>query len=255
MAQRFAPALGHHLDRQAAVEIGRAGFPIVKHGLVAGEQRVDEGVILFARERAIDVVGAGAAGAGLVVARLEPGLFEIDGFAMHDRRDGVEKGERVFAGQRADRGGEIGRGERAGRDDDAVPFVRRQRDFAARERDERMGGERRRHRGGKSVAIDRQRAARRHLVAVGRAHHQRAEPAHFLMQQADRVVVLVVGAERIRADQLGVAVGLVRGGRAQRAHFMQRDRHAGLRELPGSLPEPARPPPMTWTVFRVIAGN
>ena len=207
----------------------------MKHGLVAGEQRVDEGVILLARQRAVDVVGARAAGAGLVVARLEPGLLEIDAVAMHDRRDGVEKGQRVFAGERADAGGEIGRGERAGGDDDAVPFVRRHGDFAARQRDERMGGERRRDRGGKSVAIDRQRAAGRHLVGIGRAHHQRAEPAHFLMQQADRVVLLVVGAERIRADQFGIAVGLVRGGRAQRPHLMQRDRHAGLRELPGSL--------------------
>ncbi len=109
------------------------------------------------------------------------------------------------------------------------------RDFAALERNERLRGQRRRHGGGKSIAIDRQRAARRHLVAVCRAHHQRAEPAHLGVQQADRVVILVVGAERIGADQLGVAVGLVRGGRAQRPHLMQHHRHAGLRELPGGL--------------------
>ena len=48
VAQRFAAALGHHLDRQAAVEIGRCGFPFVEDGLVAGQQRVDEGVILLA---------------------------------------------------------------------------------------------------------------------------------------------------------------------------------------------------------------
>ena len=71
----------------------------MEDGLVAGDQRVDEGVILLARQRAIDVVGAGAAGPGLVVARLEPGLVEIDRVAMHDRGDGVEKGERVFAGE------------------------------------------------------------------------------------------------------------------------------------------------------------
>ena len=41
--------------------------------------------------------------------------------AMHDRRDRVEEGERVLAGERADGVGERGRGERAGRDDDAVP--------------------------------------------------------------------------------------------------------------------------------------
>ena len=164
VAQRFAPALGHHFDRQAAVEIGGRGFPIVERGLVAGEQRVDEGVILRARERTIDVVGARAAGAGLVVARLKPGLLEIDRVAMHDRRDGVEEGERVLAGQRADRGGEIGRGQWAGRNNDAVPVVRRPCDFAALKRDERMRSKRRRNGCGKSVAIDRQGAAGRHLV-------------------------------------------------------------------------------------------
>ena len=95
--------------------------------------------------------------------------------------------------------------------------------------------ERRRDGGGKAVAVDRERAAGRHLVGVGRAHDQRAEPAHLGVQQADGVVVRVVGAERVRADELGEAVGLVRGGRAQRPHLVQHDRHAGLRELPGGL--------------------
>ena len=42
--------------------------------------------------------------------------------------------------------------------------------------------------GGETVAVDRQRAAGRQLVGVGRAHHQRVEPAHFGMQQADGVM-------------------------------------------------------------------
>ena len=98
MTQRFAAALGHDFDRQATVEIGRAGLPVVEGSLVAGEQRVDESVVLLAREWAIDVIGAGAAGPGLVIARLEPGLIEIDRVAMHDRGDGVEKGELFLAG-------------------------------------------------------------------------------------------------------------------------------------------------------------
>ena len=49
--------------------------------------------ILVAVERAIDVVGAGAARAGLVVARLEPGDVHVDRLAIDDRRDGVEEGE------------------------------------------------------------------------------------------------------------------------------------------------------------------
>ena len=59
---------------------------------------------------------------------------------MHDRRDGVEEGERVLAGERADRVRERGRGERAGRDDDAVPVVGRQRDLVAPDLDQRMRG-------------------------------------------------------------------------------------------------------------------
>ena len=91
VAQRLAAALGHHFDRQAAVEIRRRRLEIVERDFVAGEQRVDEGVVLFARQRTIDVVGAGAAGAGLVVARLKPGDIEIDRVAVNDRRDSVEE--------------------------------------------------------------------------------------------------------------------------------------------------------------------
>ena len=108
-------------------------------------------------------------------------------------------------------------------------------DFAAFERNQRVRAQRRRDRGGKAVAVDRQRAAGRHLVLVGGTHHQRAEPAHFGMQQADRVVVFVVGAERVRADQFGKAVGLVGRRLPLRPHLVQRHRHARLRELPGGL--------------------
>ncbi len=105
VTQRLAAALGHDFDRQAAVEIGRR-LETAERDLLAGDERVDEGVVLLARQRAIDVVGAGAAGTGLVVARLEPGDAEVDRVAMHDRRDGVEEGERRLAGQRRDRIGE-----------------------------------------------------------------------------------------------------------------------------------------------------
>ena len=47
VAQRFAAALGHHFDRQAAVEIRRRLFEIVERDFVAGKQRIDEAVILL----------------------------------------------------------------------------------------------------------------------------------------------------------------------------------------------------------------
>ena len=106
MAQRFAAALGHHLDRQAAIEIGRVALPLLECGLLARQQGFDEGVILRLGQRAVDVIGAGAAGAGLVIARLEPGYGHVDAVAMHDRRDGVEEGQRVLAGELADRLGQ-----------------------------------------------------------------------------------------------------------------------------------------------------
>ena len=89
--------------------------------------------------------------------------------------------------------------------------------------------------GGKSVAVDRQRAAGGHLVGVGGAHDQRAQPAHFGVQQADRVVGGVVGAERIGADELGEAVGAMRLGHPDGAHLVQDDGDARLGDLPGGF--------------------
>src|SRR5205085_10283787 len=41
VTQRLAAALGHDLDRQAAVEIGRVGFPLLEVGLLTRDQGVD----------------------------------------------------------------------------------------------------------------------------------------------------------------------------------------------------------------------
>ena len=87
--------------------------------------------------------------------------------------------------------------------------------------------------GGKPVAIHRQRAAGGHLVGVGGPHDQRAQPPHFGVQQADGVVGGVVGAKRIGADEFGEAVGAVRLGHPDRAHFVQDHRNAGAGDLPG----------------------
>ena len=236
VAQGLAAALGHHLDRQAAVEIGGVGLPFLELGLVAGDQRVDEGFVLLLGHGAVDVVLARAARSDLVVARLEPGDVHVDGLAVDDRRDGVEEGERRLARQLEDRLGERGRGEGAGGDDHGGPFLRRQAgDLAALDGDERMRFERRRDRVGEAVAVDGQRAAGRHLIGVAFGHDQRAQRAHLLMQQADRVGFGIVRAEGVGADELGKAFGLVGVGAANRAHLVQHDRNAGLGDLPGGF--------------------
>ena len=233
MAQRLGATLRHHLDRQAAVEIGRVGLPFLEVDLLAGDQRRNEGVVLLLRHRAVDVIGAGAAGADLVVARLKPRHRHVDGILVHDRRDRVEERERVLVGELADRVGQRCRGEGAGRNDHVGPFGRRQAgDFAAVDLDQGMVVQRLGDSGGEPVAVDRQRAAGGHLVGVGGAHDQRAQPAHLGMQQSHRVVGGVVRAERVGADQFGQAFGAVRVGHPLGAHLVQHDAHAGIRNLP-----------------------
>ena len=171
VAQGLAAALGHHLDRQAAVEIGRA-LELAELGLLRREQRVDEGLVLVAAHRAVDVGrGALAARALLVVARLHPGDVHVDRVAVDDRRDGVEEGERALAG-------EARRSRRRAAPEVSGPVAmttlsqsagREARDLAALERDERVGQHRALDGGRKAVAVDGERAARRHLVRVGAA--------------------------------------------------------------------------------------
>ena len=95
--------------------------------------------------------------------------------------------------------------------------------------------ERGRHSLRKSVAVDRQRAACRKLVAVAHRHDQRAGAPHLGVKQPDGVRLRIVGAERIGADQLSEILGLVRRRRHRRPHLVQHDRHAGFGELPGGL--------------------
>ena len=90
-------------------------------------------------------------------------------------------------------------------------------------------------RGGKTVAVHRQRPARRQLVGIGSAHHQRLGPAHFLVQQADSIVGPIVRAKGVGTDQLGQRVGLVGKGATNWPHFMQHHGKARLGRLPRRL--------------------
>ncbi len=155
---------------------------------------------------------------------------------MHDRRDGVEEGQCGFVGQAADGVRQRRRGEGAGRDDDLSPVRRRQAgDFLAADGDQRVGFQGASHRGGKAVAIDRQRAAGGNLIGVGSAHDQRAEAAHLRVQQADGVVLGVVRAERVGTHQFGQPLGPMGVGHPYRSHFVQHHTAAGIGHLPGGF--------------------
>ncbi len=111
--------------------------------------------------------------------------------------------------------------------------------------DQRMVRERRGHGLREAVAVDGERASRRHLVGVGGTHHQRAEPPHLLVEQADGIVLAVIGAERVRADELGEAVGLVDRGRAL-GRISCSTTGTPREAICQAASLPARPPPMTW---------
>jgi len=235
-AQGVAAARRHHLDRQAAVEIGGRRLEVAERHRLGGEQRIDERLVPGAIERAVEVVGAGAAGTRLVVARLRPGDRHVDGIAVDDRRDGIEEGEGVGPGEAAHRLGERRRGQRAGGDDDAVPLGGGQAGhLLARDGDQGMSGERRRDGRREGVTVDRQRAAGRHLVGIGGPHDQRSEAAHLGVQQADRIGGGIVGAERVGADELGQAVGPVGRGGVDGPHLVDHHGNTAGGDLPSGF--------------------
>ena len=67
ITQGFTPALGHHFNRQAPVEIGGA-FPFFEPGFVTADQGIEKSLILVFVERTIDVISTRATRSGLVIA-------------------------------------------------------------------------------------------------------------------------------------------------------------------------------------------
>ena len=84
-------------------------------------------------------------------------------------------------------------------------------------------------------AVDGERAAGGDGVAVGAGDDEAPGGAHLPVQEADGVLLVIVGAEGIAAHELGQRAGLVRGGADAGAHLVQDHRHAHLRRLPGGL--------------------
>ena len=118
-AQGLAAAFGHHLDRQATVEIARR-FAFVELGLLGGQQCVDEGLIFRLGHRAVHIGGLFFRRFALVIARLHPGHRHIHAFGIDDGGYGIEEGQRLGPGFGADRLTQRGRGQRT-RGDDPVP--------------------------------------------------------------------------------------------------------------------------------------
>ena len=236
IAQRLRPALRHHLDRQAAFEIGRA-LPLLELRLRSREQCRDERLVLLLGHRTVDVrLGAIATRPRLVIARLLPRLAHVDRFKMHDRCDRIEERQRCLVRLREDRLRQLVRRQRPRRDDHATPAFRRPTvHFAALDRHQRVRLQRRRDVGGKRVAVHRQRRASRHAMPVAHGDDQPASPPHLFVQQPHRIVFPVIRPERVGAHQFREPVRMVSISPPHRPHFVQHHGHAEIGRLPGRL--------------------
>ncbi len=184
------------LDGKAALEIGRVLFPFLELGLFGSHDRIDEGVVLDHRHRAVDIGSFITCRSRFVIAGLEPGRVEIDTFAMDDRCNGVEERQFACSGSRMDRRRKLVGGQRSCRDDrQAVVRFGQPIDFTALDGDQSMRGNLGLHSLGKSVAIHSQSAAGGHLMGVGGRHDDGIAASQLFMQQADCVVFGVIRPE------------------------------------------------------------
>jgi hypothetical protein len=88
--------------------------------------------------------------------------------------------------------------------------------------------------GRESLAIDCKGGARWDTMEVAGTHDERTKRAHFLMKQANRIVIGIVRTEAVRTDHFGKSLCLVsRRGFTASAHFTQADLKTGLGQLPG----------------------
>ena len=172
---------------------------------------------------------------------------------MHDRRDRVEKGEALLAGQRAQRLGQGWRGQRAGGDDDLVPFRR-----AAARRFPR-GGFRSADRPSapprppRKTRPDRPRARRLPGPCAGRRRRGSASRNAAFPRAAGRP-----RCARHRRSGTNWSTPARRG---RRRHAPRCAAPAASRAAPTGTPAraschaaslPARPPPMMWTGFMPV---
>ncbi len=232
-AQRFAAAFGHHLDRQAAVEIPRR-LALMELGLLGRQQRVDEGLVLGLGHRAIHVGGLFLDRLALVIARLHPGDGHVDALGIDDGGDGVEEGEALGAGLGPDRLCQSAGGEGAG-GDDPMAILGQRGDLARLDPHQRMRPEPRGDGGGEGIPVHRQRAARGQAVGLGHRHQQSIRRPHFPVQQAHGIALVIIRAEGVGADHLGQIAGAMGEGADMGAHLVDDHGHAQFGRLPGGL--------------------
>ena len=107
-------------------------------------------------------------------------------------------------------------------------------DFLANDLDIRMAFYPFRDEAREEFAVDSQRAARRQGGSFGAFKQQRAKHPQFVFEHAGSAV-RQVGTERIRTNEFGQSVGLMRSRLHGRAHFIEPNLESALGSLVGGL--------------------
>jgi hypothetical protein len=259
-AQRVLPAFRHHLDRQAPLE-ELLLLEVVDRRALGMDERLVEDAVLGLVEGAVQVVAR--IGRRVVFRLGDLTIFRlrklpifrwsgvqapsptrgpkhprsVDRLREDDGADGIVEVQVGLADERRHLLGERRGRERPGGDDDWRGRGDIRGDgahFLADQRDQRVLAHRARDPFRKTLAIDRERSARRHPHLVGHPHHQRAEPTHFFFQEPDGVVEFVA-AERVAADEFREVGRAVHLGGAHRPHLVDGHRNASRGRLPRGL--------------------
>ena len=197
--------------------------------LLGRAQLLPEGAVLILAEGAVDIIRR-----PLVVAGGEPGAGHVDALKSDQGRGGIKEveGGALAAGEGLQMGGQGVTGQRAGGGNDLA--LRQLGDLALLHRDVGMGADRLGDKGGKALAVHRQRAARLHPRRVRRLENQAVQLPQLLFEQAHGV--LQPGPPQgVGADQLGKEPAGVGGGHLPGLHLPQRNRDAPPGQLPGGL--------------------
>ncbi len=241
VTKRLHASRGHDFDRHAAIEIGRVRFPFTELGLLAIHQALVKRDILLLRHGAIDVIAALVRSfRALVPTALNPTLGHVDTVAVDDRRNGIEKGQAILPGRADDALRQRLCGQRSGRDDCGAGSGQGIHAFA---HDGNIGVlfEATLDLCREDVPIHGHGAAGRNARHFTGTHDDAVEPAHFVMQQTDGVLLAIVGTEAVRTDEFGEAVRLVCGRRlAAATHLGQADLEPAPCKLPCRL-APSKP--------------
>ena len=144
---------------------------------------------------------------------------------MNDRGNRVKEGEILLTAKRANQFSQWRRGEGAGGNDHIIPLCGNLVDLLAGDRHQRIGCQQFADMFCKTITVNSKCATCRYFVKISRAHYQRINLAHFLMQNADSVAGRIIRAKRVRADKFSKVFSVMRVGHAHRTHFMQNHRH------------------------------